>query len=359
MKFEEIYFDVDDKNLFLVDDLKLKAEAIQHSVLPKLEIITNQTISLLTNVFHSNPLELSTVLKFPNFRKKRIKDFAINYTEAQAGLGPKRSKTLWTRVKKINGEQPMILPFSLTYCLDEFGLYFYFTTTRYGLKLEDYHLFYLFHLHYKEEIDILAMESDSHLFLSLDDYKKFALRPKKIFFDTMIDENRWELSYISSILQYPISNSSICDLINNYITFYIIYENYINLSSGNYFRFESQLNLLRLFLTQTKEINFKQTEKIISKTTTFTSQQLLKNAGKKIKVMPAIRWQVFQRDNWKCVACGRNSETGAVLHIDHIIPRSKGGQDHIDNYQTLCETCNIGKSNRDQTDLRKKHNTRR
>ncbi len=54
------------------------------------------------------------------------------------------------------------------------------------------------------------------------------------------------------------------------------------------------------------------------------------------------------------VACGRNSESGVVLHIDHIIPRSKGGQDHIDNYQTLCDTCNIGKSNRDQTDLRAK-----
>jgi 5-methylcytosine-specific restriction endonuclease McrA len=70
--------------------------------------------------------------------------------------------------------------------------------------------------------------------------------------------------------------------------------------------------------------------------------------------MPAIRWQVFQRDQWKCVSCGRNSHNGAILHVDHIIPRSRGGSDSLDNYQTLCDVCNIGKSNKDATDLRNK-----
>ncbi|MBK6402708.1 MAG: HNH endonuclease [Rhodocyclaceae bacterium] len=68
--------------------------------------------------------------------------------------------------------------------------------------------------------------------------------------------------------------------------------------------------------------------------------------------MPAIRWQVFQRDSWKCVACGRTSHDDAILHVDHIVPQSLGGANSLDNYQTLCDTCNIGKSNRDATDLR-------
>jgi 5-methylcytosine-specific restriction endonuclease McrA len=77
-------------------------------------------------------------------------------------------------------------------------------------------------------------------------------------------------------------------------------------------------------------------------------------AEQKLKVMPAIRWQVFQRDNWKCVSCGRNSQNDVILHVDHIIPRSRGGSDSLENYQTLCHLCNIGKSNKDTTDLRLK-----
>jgi len=68
--------------------------------------------------------------------------------------------------------------------------------------------------------------------------------------------------------------------------------------------------------------------------------------------MPAMRWQVFQRDDWKCVSCGRSSHDDVILNMDHILPRSKGGPDRIDNLQTLCWECNIGKSNRDDTDLR-------
>ncbi|MCI5815572.1 HNH endonuclease [Ruminococcus sp.] len=45
--------------------------------------------------------------------------------------------------------------------------------------------------------------------------------------------------------------------------------------------------------------------------------------------------------------CGRSPSTtiGLELHIDHIIPWSMGGETVIDNLQTLCSDCNLGKSN--------------
>ena len=65
-----------------------------------------------------------------------------------------------------------------------------------------------------------------------------------------------------------------------------------------------------------------------------------------------IRFIVMKRDNFKCCMCGRSPATtpGLELHIDHIIPWSKGGETVIDNLQTLCSDCNLGKSNLSETE---------
>ena len=54
------------------------------------------------------------------------------------------------------------------------------------------------------------------------------------------------------------------------------------------------------------------------------------------------RHNVFVRDNYSCKECGRNNKQ-TTLHIDHIIPVSKGGRGNIDNLQTLCFDCNMAK----------------
>lgn len=58
------------------------------------------------------------------------------------------------------------------------------------------------------------------------------------------------------------------------------------------------------------------------------------------------RFIVLQRDNFKCCACGASpAKNPAVeLQVDHIIPWSKGGETVVDNLQTLCSKCNLGKS---------------
>ncbi len=62
-----------------------------------------------------------------------------------------------------------------------------------------------------------------------------------------------------------------------------------------------------------------------------------------------LRYQVLKRDGEKCKKCGISPKHTAtvVLHVDHIIPVTKGGKTDIDNLQTLCEKCNLGKSSLD------------
>ncbi len=63
---------------------------------------------------------------------------------------------------------------------------------------------------------------------------------------------------------------------------------------------------------------------------------------------------IFERDNYKCVICGQGQEEGLEIHADHIIPRSLGGKNTLENGQTLCSRHNMLKKNLQQTETGKK-----
>lgn len=83
----------------------------------------------------------------------------------------------------------------------------------------------------------------------------------------------------------------------------------------------------------------------------------------------ALRREVFRRDGFKCRRCsakaaavpqdysGRytiwtDTKTGAgrsdALIVDHIVTRPAGGENALNNLQTLCETCNRRKQKEDK-----------
>jgi hypothetical protein len=59
------------------------------------------------------------------------------------------------------------------------------------------------------------------------------------------------------------------------------------------------------------------------------------------------RFRVLKRDNFSCRACGASPalQPGLSLHVDHVKAWSFGGETIEENLQTLCDTCNLGKSN--------------
>lgn len=69
---------------------------------------------------------------------------------------------------------------------------------------------------------------------------------------------------------------------------------------------------------------------------------------------PAQRKQIFKRDNYRCVICGKGQRDGVEIQADHIIPKDLGGKATIKNGQTLCATHNFRKKNLKQTETGKK-----
>jgi 5-methylcytosine-specific restriction endonuclease McrA len=69
---------------------------------------------------------------------------------------------------------------------------------------------------------------------------------------------------------------------------------------------------------------------------------------------PDIKEEIFKRDGYKCVVCGKGYEDGVELHADHKVPLDKGGTNTIDNGQTLCSEHNFLKKNYSQTEFGKR-----
>lgn len=67
-----------------------------------------------------------------------------------------------------------------------------------------------------------------------------------------------------------------------------------------------------------------------------------------------VKEEIFRRDEYKCVVCGRGREDGVEIHADHKIPLDKGGANTIDNGQTLCSEHNFLKKNYSQTEFGKR-----
>lgn len=63
---------------------------------------------------------------------------------------------------------------------------------------------------------------------------------------------------------------------------------------------------------------------------------------KKQPIPVELRWLVWDRDNFTCLMCGSRKH----LSIDHIIAESKGGPSTLENFQTLCRSCNSKKGAR-------------
>jgi len=69
---------------------------------------------------------------------------------------------------------------------------------------------------------------------------------------------------------------------------------------------------------------------------------------------PEQKQAILERDQYRCVICGKGPADGVELHVDHIRPRYLGGRSEIENGQTLCAQCNFRKKAYRQTETGKR-----
>ena len=91
------------------------------------------------------------------------------------------------------------------------------------------------------------------------------------------------------------------------------------------------------------------------------SREIVRSSGGTVMKIPAVmrlikliriiyrsrvafsKRNLLVRDKFRCAYCGTKRET---LSIDHIVPKSRGGETSFENCVIACRTCNRSKGNR-------------
>src|SRR4029079_13134667 len=75
------------------------------------------------------------------------------------------------------------------------------------------------------------------------------------------------------------------------------------------------------------------------------------NVRRRREAAGARRMRIYMRDKFRCQYCGEKKSAGG-LTLDHIFPRSRGGDNSPVNIVTACVSCNNRKGNRTPDEAR-------
>ena len=127
------------------------------------------------------------------------------------------------------------------------------------------------------------------------------------------------------------------------------YRNSSQYRDAAYNNFLNQMQVFSPYFTnsETQEIVNRSIERVRYEYNGFTKQIPFRNDVadyERSLLTPKLRYDILRRDGFRCTICGRGQEDGVKLHVDHIKPVSKGGRTVPENLRTLCQDCNLGKS---------------
>jgi hypothetical protein len=365
---EDIQFEKRDLEVFDIPDPKTRISTVRNYFFPRIEDVLVDAIDLIRDIYELDPFEKMSFERRPANRMEAKNNQP--FEEVRIGLSGKRQNFRELSVTKKDGSPYALYPSILSFELDKSG----------ALRVILYPYVRSVDKIYKTKIrDLLLANKD--LLEKIFNYAGIEL----ISYDNKYNEN-----YFFTFTEFaknmpdgdghfktrdrfvPITwETGLYDLRNALIALYPLLDAFVAVADGPTDNLSDNLNDLLLKyinfeknfnqgLYEEEEDNEEEGDDNDWDNDEENEKRHSPEEGKNYLdldnyslLRPGVRWQVLMRDNWKCLSCGRSTRKhGIVLNVDHIIPRSKGGTDSLDNLQTLCWECNIGKSNKDRTDLR-------
>lgn len=331
---EDIIFESRDLEIFNIPDTKTKLNTLQNYFFPRLQRLVDTALLLVQEIYKVDPLEKYSFVYRPSHRK----DAKINadYNEVYIGISGRRDAKRHLKIKRPDGRfysfHPSLLYFKVLpsgeICAELWP--FSHSDNAYIHSVKNF-------LAENYDIFSVTMNIGKFFYDGGDDFDPVTIKLK--------DENSFSL--LSSNHYFPIENqSAIHDLILSFALLFPILDACYDLAEGATPTFTTHFENVKAWLANIEEHEYEEVDQ------DETVLQLPELDSYKF-IRPKPWFQVLSRDNWTCCSCKRSAkEHGIVLHVDHIKPRSHGGKDELENLQTLCLKCNIGKSNKDSTDLR-------
>lgn len=346
LSIHEVIFEERDTQIFDIPEVKTRLSTLQNYFFPRMETLLRYTLNVVSHVYDVNPYERMTFVYRPSHRSKAKQN--TDYGAVHIGISAKRGKKPLEIIRN-NGRPFLFHPVYLTFqVLPRGTMYVELLPFRQGV--DDTYVAKIAELIKKHQNTLTPLLSFAHISHTSDiSYCGFLPLHKAI---TPEEANSSGVRLVSPEYYFPVDSSrGLYELIFAFALLYALAESFICVGEGQEPELEQMLEQFKKWYIATLESpegdiveeGKKEEDPSFLEIPELDSYSFVR-AGK--------WWAVLARDKWKCLSCGRKArEDGVLLEVDHIIPRSKGGSNDMDNLQTLCKKCNIGKSNKDSTRL--------
>lgn len=335
-------FTPEDKHLFRIPDDMTRMHAVRDYFMPRLGKLLDEACEDIREVYGIDPTEVSTITRHPwprSFARLSQQSESMAHL-ASYGLCAKRGLRYETDTEKRE-----ILGVDLTFHAEPAGL-----SVRLQSRLRSGSNGILHAIYSRAPGLVLGMLETLGPTMTIDISAKDPITTLPRYMKQILPSDP-EFDFMGRWVSYHQAATERRGLIAQFTLLYPLYRAIILEALGNPPDTAGLRRLHRLWAERslTDEDPNEELEED-SRSVDFSSIVAAEYAN---RVPLGKRWQIFERDGWRCVSCGHSAkDAGVTLHIDHIQPRSKGGGDEPENLQTLCRDCNLGKSNRSNRNLR-------